>query len=109
MIPIEIEKTLRENGLNLEDGRGELLERYVALLLEWNGKINLISRKGENVWESHILHSLAPLMQLKLPPGLRVLDLGTGGGLPGIPMAILHGEMEVTLLDSIGKKIKAVE
>jgi 16S rRNA (guanine527-N7)-methyltransferase len=110
MIPLQFEKVLKEGGISLDGGKGEMLERFVSELLEWNSKINLISRKDtENVWEGHILHSLVPLLMFDIPQGVKVLDLGTGGGLPGIPMAIVHGGMEVTLLDSIAKKMAAVE
>jgi 16S rRNA (guanine527-N7)-methyltransferase len=110
MIPLQFEKVLKEGGISLDGSRGELLERFVGELLEWNLKINLISRKDtENVWEGHILHSLVPLLMFEIPRGVKVLDLGTGGGLPGIPMAIVHGGMNLTLLDSIAKKMVALE
>lgn len=99
----------RENGLRLEEHQVALLSRYTALLLEWNSKVNLISRRDEeNVWWSHILHSLSLLFFLTPPEGARILDLGTGGGLPGIPLAIVRNDLHITLLDSIQKKTTAV-
>lgn len=86
-----------------------LLERYVALLIQHNREVNLISRKNEvRVWEEHILHSLGIAKVVSFEKGMKVLDFGTGGGLPGIPLAIAFPEAEFLLLDSIGKKITAV-
>jgi 16S rRNA (guanine527-N7)-methyltransferase len=108
--PLEFETLLRKNGLVLDESRLELLSAYVELLLEWNKKINLVSRRDtDSIWTSHIPHCLSPLFVLDIPDGVRFLDLGTGGGLPGIPMAIVHGGLWITLLDSIQKKVKAVE
>jgi 16S rRNA (guanine527-N7)-methyltransferase len=82
----------------------------VELLLEWNKKINLVSRKDtDSIWTSHLMHCLSPLFVLDIPDGVRLLDLGTGGGLPGIPLGIVHGGLHVTLLDSIQKKTRVVE
>jgi 16S rRNA (guanine527-N7)-methyltransferase len=109
-MPPDFDRILRKNGIVLDVKRRQKLDRYVALLLEWNKKVNLISRKGEeNILCGHILHSLSPLFLIDIPAGVRLLDLGTGGGFPGIPMAIVHGNMEVVLLDSIKKKVEAVE
>jgi 16S rRNA (guanine527-N7)-methyltransferase len=98
----------RKNGLVLSDEQIGNLGSYVERLLEWNKTINLISRRDEqNIWFSHILHSLSPLFYVEIPPGFRVLDLGSGGGLPGIPLAIARGDISVLLLDSIRKKTTA--
>ena len=76
---------------------------------EWNNKINVISRKDiESLYERHILHSLAIGKVIQFKPGTRILDVGTGGGFPGIPLAILFPEAHFHLVDSIGKKIKVV-
>ncbi len=97
-------------SLPFEESQLLLLEEYVRLLLDWNKKVNLISRKDEeNVWYSHIVHSLLPLTLVQIPPGLSLLDLGSGGGLPGIPMAIVRPDLRLTLLDSIRKKTTAVD
>jgi len=83
---------------------------YVRLLLEWNQKINLISRKAEaNVWENHILHSVSLLFKVRFAEGSRVLDLGTGGGLPGVPLSVLCPSLSFTLLDATQKKVNAVK
>lgn len=77
------------------------------LYLDWNSKINVISRNDiENLYEHHVLHSMAIAQIINFKPGTTVLDVGTGGGFPGIPLAILFPEVKFTLIDSIGKKIK---
>ena len=79
------------------------------LYSEWNAKINVISRKDmESFYEKHVLHSLGIAKVNTFLPGQRVLDVGTGGGFPGIPLAILFPETQFHLVDSIGKKIKVV-
>lgn len=78
-----------------------------ALYRDWNAKINVISRKDiDNLYEHHILHSLAIAKVLTFRRGTAILDVGTGGGFPGIPLAILFPECQFTLIDSIGKKIR---
>lgn len=84
--------------------------RLYNLYLDWNAKINVISRKDiENLYEHHVLHSLGIAKFINFKPGTRVMDLGTGGGFPGIPLAILFPEASFHLVDSIGKKIKVVD
>ena len=82
-------------------------EALNALYHEWNQKINVISRKDiDNLYEHHVLHSLAIAKLLPFMPGTSIMDVGTGGGFPGIPLAILFPECQFLLIDSIGKKIK---
>lgn len=88
----------------------EQLSRFAALdelYHDWNQKINVISRKDiDNLYEHHVLHSLAIAQFVTFRPGTRVMDLGTGGGFPGIPLAIMFPEVQFHLVDSIGKKIR---
>jgi 16S rRNA (guanine527-N7)-methyltransferase len=98
-----------KNALEVANVQVDLLEKYVAALLEWNQKVNLISRKDEqNIWERHILHSVSLLFRLSVVANARLIDLGTGGGLPGIPIKILIPTLSLTLVDSIKKKSQAV-
>ncbi len=80
-----------------------------ALYQDWNTKINLVSRKdSEHLTERHILHSLAIAKYIQFAPNTKILDVGTGGGFPGIPLAIMFPQVQFHLIDSIGKKIKVV-
>lgn len=84
-------------------------DRLCELIKEWNEKINVISRKDtDNIMEHHILHSLAIVKIIRFKEGTRVLDVGCGGGFPGLPLAIFFPEVEFHLIDSIAKKIKVV-
>ncbi|SJZ99938.1 16S rRNA m(7)G-527 methyltransferase [Chitinophaga eiseniae] len=86
------------------------LEALKGLYEEWNGKINVISRKDiDSLYERHVLHSLSIAAIADFQPGTQILDLGTGGGFPGIPLAIFYPEVQFHLVDSIGKKIKVVQ
>jgi 16S rRNA (guanine527-N7)-methyltransferase len=86
------------------------LQALDGLYREWNEKINVVSRKDiDSLYEKHVLHSLAIAAAVELPDNLQVLDLGTGGGFPGIPLAIFFPEVKFHLVDSIGKKIKVVQ
>ena len=99
-----------KNGIGLSEEQGRLLGAYVSLLLRFTQQVNLISRKDEeNVWERHILHSIAPLFKLTFADNLEILDLGTGGGLPGVPLKILLPTSKFTLVDSIQKKVTVVD
>lgn len=85
----------------------EQFEALKELYITWNTKINVISRKDiEHLYEHHVLHSLGIAKYIQFRPGTKVMDLGTGGGFPGIPLAILFPETQFHLVDSIGKKIK---
>ena len=86
------------------------LREYTDLLREWNAKINLVSRKDmERLETKHLAHCLTITNFLRLMPKAQVLDVGTGGGLPGIPLAICYPQAKFTLMDSIGKKVMVVE
>ena len=99
----------QKNGLMISDDQLLSIRKYVELLLGWNKSLNLISRKDEsNIWERHILHCVAALFKLELMPTARMLDLGAGGGLPGIPIKMLVGSLRLTCLDSIRKKTVAL-
>ena len=94
---------------DLSDEAVEQLGKLKALYTEWNAAINVISRKDMDAFdERHVLHSLALVKAMKFAPGSDVLDVGTGGGFPGIPLAIVYPEVNFVLCDSIGKKMKVV-
>lgn len=94
---------------NLTDIQRSQFERLKELYLFWNAQINVISRKDTHeFYERHVLHSLGIAKIMEFAPGSSVLDIGTGGGFPGIPLAILFPDTQFHLVDSIGKKIKVV-
>ena len=85
-------------------------EKLGPLYKEWNEKINVISRKDiDSLYEKHILHSLAIAAVIEFAAGTQIIDIGTGGGFPGVPLAIYFPEAQFHLVDSIGKKLKVVE
>ena len=92
---------------DLTDRQKAQLEALGPLYTDWNAKINVISRKDiQNLYLHHVLHSLGIAKVVRFRPGTRVMDLGTGGGFPGIPLAILFPEAQFHLVDSIGKKVR---
>ncbi len=100
----------QKNDLSITDIQLQKISRYVELLKDRNKSINLISRKDvDGIWSNHILLSIAFLFKVELSAGAKILDLGTGGGLPGIPLSIIRTDVSFVLLDSIKKKIRAVE
>lgn len=91
----------------LSDVQKQQFTALEALYTDWNAKINVISRKDiGNLYEHHVLHSLGIAKVIRFTPGSRIMDLGTGGGFPGIPLAILFPEVHFHLVDSIGKKVR---
>lgn len=100
---------LLRNGLRAGDEALGLLKRYVHGLLHANKTVNLISRRDEAyIWQHHILHCASILFVLRFPENSRLLDLGSGGGLPGIPLKILLPTLKLTMLDATNKKVAAI-
>jgi len=94
---------------NLSQDQIDKFSKLEDLYKDWNLKINVVSRKDiDELYLRHVLHSLAIAKFIEFKPGSKIMDVGTGGGFPGIPLAILFPEVEFTLVDSIGKKIKVV-
>jgi 16S rRNA (guanine527-N7)-methyltransferase len=88
----------------------EQFEALLPLYMEWNAQINVISRKDmDHFYERHVLHSMTIAHHISFKPGTQILDVGTGGGFPGIPLAIRFPQVHFLLIDSIGKKTKVVE
>lgn len=94
---------------NLTDTQIEQFQKLEELYKDWNAKINVISRKDiEELYTKHVLHSLGIAKVMEFQPGAKVMDVGTGGGFPGIPLAILYPETDFYLIDVIAKKIRVV-
>lgn len=99
-----------QTNFSLTDLQTQQFAALEELYPEWNAKINLISRKDiDNLVEHHLLHSLAIAQVLRFAPGTTIMDIGTGGGFPGIPLAILFPECHFTLIDGVGKKIMVAQ
>jgi len=94
----------------LSEKQADQFNRLLPLYEEWNAQINVISRKDiEHLYLHHVLHSMAIAKYIQFKPGSHIIDLGSGGGFPGIPLAILFPEVQFTLVDSIGKKLKVAQ
>lgn len=107
---VYLHKVMHSAGVEITPTQLQRLEEYVYALIDTNKRLNLISRKDETeIWRNHILHSLSLLAIASLEPRWEFLDFGTGGGLPGVPLAILLPEARFILCDSIRKKVVAVE
>ena len=95
---------------NLSPTQYEQMSALEVLYKDWNAKINVISRKDiDNFYEHHVLHSLAIAKFINFLPNAKILDIGTGGGFPGVPLAIMFPQTNFILVDSIGKKLKVVD
>ena len=103
-------KTIKKYFPQLTEEQIRQYEALDALYRDWNSKINVISRKDiDNLYEHHVLHSLAIAKMVNLRPGTQILDMGTGGGFPGIPLAIMFPECHFKLIDGTGKKIRVAQ
>ena len=108
--PCEVRRICLENDLEISDTQWQLLEKWATLLLDVNQNVNLISRKETDLlWEKQILPCLSLLIFRKIPAGVDVCDFGTGGGLPGVILAIVRPDLRLTLLDSRQKKVAVVQ
>lgn len=97
-------------NIPISDAQAEHFAKYAALLVEWNQKINLTAiTEPEEIEEKHFLDSCLPFMDIDIPQGASVVDVGTGAGFPGIPLKILRPDIELTLLDSLQKRIVFLE
>ena len=103
-------KTILKYFTALTEEQQRQLEMLDVLYREWNAKINVISRKDiDNLYEHHVLHSMAIAKIANFRPGTKILDFGTGGGFPGVPLAILFPECQFKLIDGTGKKIRVAQ
>ena len=109
MFPLQDSELISSYFPEITDLQKEQFSRLLPLYKEWNAKINVISRKDvDNLYVNHVLHSLGIAKLISFKAGARILDVGTGGGFPDIPLAILFPDTQFHLVDSIGKKITVV-
>ena len=102
-------ETIQKYFTDFTEAQLQQMNALKGLYSEWNEKINVISRKDmDNFYEHHVLHSLAIATQFEFAPGMEIMDLGSGGGFPGIPLAIFFPATQFHLVDSINKKLKVV-
>ncbi|MFM8840401.1 MAG: 16S rRNA (guanine(527)-N(7))-methyltransferase RsmG, partial [bacterium] len=107
MDPLEFWTICNANGILLSREQIETFERFHGELVYWNEKVNLISRKDmDNIWIRHFMHSLSIVKAHEFAPKSLCMDVGCGGGFPGIPIGIARPDISITLVDSIAKKIK---
>jgi 16S rRNA (guanine527-N7)-methyltransferase len=106
----EIMELIKKYFADFDETQLRQLTALEALYKEWNSKVNVISRKDiDSLYEKHVLHSLSIAASFELLKGMEVVDIGTGGGFPGVPLAIFFPDVKFHLVDSIGKKLKVVE
>ncbi len=111
MSPFQVfESFLEREGVKINERKFDKLNRFVEILIEKNKHLNLTRiTSEEEVWVKHIFDSLIPIRFLKLKKDMKIMDLGTGGGIPGIPMAILYPSIDFVLVDSVQKKVDAIK
>lgn len=109
MALVDVWTHLSANSIVLSKPQMDRLQRYHNELVYWNERVNMVSRKDvEHLWERHIIHALMLLRYVEIEPRARVLDVGTGGGIPGIPLKIARDDVKMTLVDSVAKKVNLV-
>ncbi len=107
---VEFEQILKKSNLEISEQMVEMFEKYAGLLIEWNKKMNLTAiTEPREIAVKHFLDSLLTLESFKFPNGAAVIDVGTGAGFPGVPIKIVRPDVDLTLIDSLNKRIKFLE